>query len=156
MSMNRRDFLAASAAASLVVGASAPRTRAEHQGQAADRTFATPNDARKSPRETLAYIVATHAGTKVARPDYLAVVDVDPSSKSFSQVVERVAMPQVGDELHHFGWNACASCHGVRARRFLIVPGLGSSRIHVIDTADPRKPRLHKVIEPETIAAKTR
>ena len=66
-------------------------------------------------------------------------------------------MPNVGDELHHFGWNACSSCHGdpQQARRFLVVPGLRSSRIHIVDTADPREPKLHKVIEPEEIAEKT-
>ena len=48
-------------------------------------------------------------------------------------------MPNVGDELHHFGWNACASCHGERARRYLIIPGLVSGRIHIVDTADRRR-----------------
>ena len=65
-------------------------------------------------------------------------------------------MPHAGDELHHFGWNACASCHGERARRFLVVPGLLSGRIHVIDTADPRRPAFHKVIEPKEVAAKAK
>jgi selenium-binding protein 1 len=63
-------------------------------------------------------------------------------------------MPNVGDELHHFGWNACSSCHGdpKLMRRYLIVPGLLSGRIHVLDAANPAAPKLHKVIEPETIA----
>ena len=40
-------------------------------------------------------------------------------------------MPNVGDELHHFGWNRCSSaCHGPD-RSHLIVPGFRSSRIHV-------------------------
>lgn len=156
--LHRRKFLTSSsalAAGSLALGSGRPF--AARAGQVADdRTFATPNDAQQSPRETLAYVVATYAGTKTSKPDYLAAIDVDPTSRTFSQVVARVVMPNVGDELHHFGWNACASCHGVRARRFLIVPGLGSGRIHVIDTADPRQPKLHKVIEPESIAAKTK
>src|SRR5207302_451639 len=38
-------------------------------------------------------------------------------------------------------------------RRYLIVPGLRSSRLHVIDTKpDPRQPKIVKVIEPETVA----
>src|SRR5207237_7537978 len=73
-------------------------------------TYASPAEAMKAPREKLAYVPAIHVGTDVARPDYLAVVDVDPASKKYSQVVHRAAMPGIGDELHHFGWNACSSC----------------------------------------------
>ena len=41
-------------------------------------------------------------------------------------------------------------------RRYLIVPGINSSRIHIVDTKpDPRKPQIVKVIEPETLAART-
>ncbi len=65
-------------------------------------------------------------------------------------------MPNVGDELHHFGWNACGSCHGERARRYLIIPGLVSGRIHIVDTASPGQPKLHKVIEPDEIVRKTK
>src|SRR5438445_706430 len=40
--------------------------------------------------------------------------------------------------------------------RDLIVPGLRSSNLHIVDCAtDPRKPRLHKVIEGAEIKAKT-
>ena len=43
--------------------------------------------------------------------------------------------------------------HPHMERRYLIVPGIRSSRIHVIDTKpDPRKPKIVKVIEPETLA----
>jgi selenium-binding protein 1 len=38
-------------------------------------------------------------------------------------------------------------------RRYLVVPGLRSSRIHILDTKpDPRQPRIVKTIEAETIA----
>ena len=68
----------------------------------------------------------------------------------------RLPMPNVGDELHHFGWNRCSSaCHGPD-RSHLIVPGFRSSRIHIVNVADdPRRPRIEKVIEPEEIVAKT-
>src|SRR3712207_7773225 len=39
----------------------------------------------------------------------LAVMDVDPNSSTHGQVVGRVDMPSMGDELHHFGWNACSA-----------------------------------------------
>jgi selenium-binding protein 1 len=120
------------------------------------RIYSSPSDASKSPPEKLAYVVATFAGTERRKPDYLAVVDVDPKSKTFSQVVNRLEMTHIGDELHHFGWNACASCYGERARRFLVIPGLVSGRIYIIDTANPGEPTLHKVIEPEGVIDKSR
>ena len=67
-------------------------------------------------------------------------------------------MPGIGDELHHMGWNACSSCHGdaSMSRKYLLVPGVRSNNIHVVDTAtDPRAPRLHKVIDGAEIKAKT-
>jgi selenium-binding protein 1 len=120
------------------------------------RCYASPKDAMNAPAEKLAYVVCTYAGTERDKPDYLAVIDVDPASKSYSQVVSRVKVPNVGDELHHYGWNACGSCFGQRERRYLIIPGLVSSRIHVVDTADPRAPKLHKVIEPKEVIEKTK
>jgi selenium-binding protein 1 len=112
----------------------------------------------KAPREKLAYVPAIYVGTDVGRPDYLAVVDVNPDSKTYSQVVHRAAMPTPGDELHHFGWNACSSCHGdaTKKRRYLIVPGLGASRIHILDTDAPAAPKLIKTIERDEIVRKTK
>ena len=111
----------------------------------------------RSPRETLAYVTATYAGTGNKAPDYLATVDVDPQSKTYSQVVHRSPMPTAGDELHHFGWNACSSCHGdpTKMRRYLLVPGLTSSRILVLDCQDPARPKQHKIIEGEEIKRRT-
>src|ERR1051325_1090564 len=41
-------------------------------------------------------------------------------------------------------------------RRCLVVPGLRSSRLHIIDTKpDPRQLKIVKVIEPETVFART-
>lgn len=151
--MDRRQFLSAAAAGSLVMA---------HRGLRAghcpgeERTFATPKDARMSPPETLAYVIGVHTGTGIDKPDYLATIDLDPNSKTYSQVIHRLEMPNVGDELHHFGWNACGSCHGERARRFLVIPGLVSGRIHIVDTKDPSRPTMHKVIEPEEIIQKTK
>ena len=72
------------------------------------------------------------------------------------RIVHELAMPNVGDELHHYGWNRCSSaCHGPD-RSHLIVPGFRSSRIHVVDVAgDPRRPRIEKVIEPEEVVRAT-
>jgi selenium-binding protein 1 len=99
----------------------------------------------------------THTG----RPDALGVVDVDPASTTYGKLVGQLDMPNAGDELHHFGWNACSSClcpyapHPHMERRYLIVPGIRSSRIHIIDTKpDPRALKIEKIIEPEELLAR--
>jgi methanethiol oxidase len=152
--MKRREFLAATAAA-----VSAPallcRGHDKHQHEpGCGPTYASPEEAMASPRETLAFVPAIYVGTETRQPDYLAVVDVDPHSNTCGRVVSRLSMPKVGDELHHFGWNMCSSCHGEEGseRRYLILPGLASSRIHIVDVADPREPKLTKVIEGDEIA----
>jgi 56kDa selenium binding protein (SBP56) len=73
-----------------------------------------------------------------------------------ARIVHETPMPNVGDELHHFGWNRCSSaCHGPD-RSHLIVPGFRSSRIHIVNVADdPRAPRIEKVIEPQELVEKT-
>jgi selenium-binding protein 1 len=123
-----------------------------------DPTFyPSPKLAMQAPAEKLAFIAVLNPRHE-GRPDALAVVDVDPTSASYGTIVGQVEMPNAGDELHHFGWNACSSClcpyapHPHMERRYLIVPGIRSSRIHIIDTKpDPRTPQIVKVIEPETV-----
>ena len=126
-----------------------------------DPTFyPSPRLAAQAPAEKLAYVAALHAaGTK---PDAMTVVDVDPESSTYAQIVGQTDLPNVDDELHHFGWNACSSnlCpnapHPHVERRYLIVPGLRSSRIYIMDTKpDPRKPKIVKTIEPDEIASRT-
>src|SRR5207302_576254 len=53
-------------------------------------------------------------------------------------------------------WNTCSSCHAdaKRQRRYLIVPGLGSSRIHVVDVVKPRSPKLFKTIDADVVKRK--
>jgi selenium-binding protein 1 len=113
--------------------------------------------AMKAPPETVAYVAAFDPTRRT--PDGLAVVDVDPNSKTYSTILSTVVMPNPGDELHHFGWNACSSClcpnspHAHAERRYLVVPGLRSSRIHILDTKpDPRNPKIVRVIEPAEVA----
>jgi len=114
--------------------------------------------AMESPAEKLAYIALINP-QKEGQPDAIGVVDVDPDSKGYGQVIAQTDMPEAGDELHHFGWNACSSClcpyapHPHMERRYLIVPGINSSRIHILDTKpDPRQPEIVKVIQPNTVA----
>src|SRR6266699_12275 len=119
--------------------------------------YASPQEAMQADPEKVLYTIALYDGTGIQEPDYLATVDVDPHSSTYSQVISRTVMPYVGDELHHFGWNACSSCHGdqSKSRQFLVIPGFHSSRIYIVDTSDERAPKLHKTIEPGEIKEKT-
>jgi selenium-binding protein 1 len=112
---------------------------------------ASPQEAMQAPREELLYVACLHEGTGVDAPDFLAVVDAEKG-----RIVHETPMPNVGDELHHYGWNRCSSaCHGPD-RSHLIVPGFRSSRIHIVNVSDdPRKPVIEKVIEPEEIIGET-
>ena len=112
--------------------------------------------AMQSPPEKTAF-VAMLDPTRTT-PDALAVVDVDPASKTYSQTVGRVDMPNRRRRTASF-WLECvqflpmpvlaASAHGAA------IPcraGYAVSRIHIIDTKpDPRHPKIVKVIEPETM-----
>ncbi|KAK1256806.1 Selenium-binding protein 1 [Acorus gramineus] len=120
--------------------------------------YATPIEAMSGPKESLIYVTCVYNGTGKQKPDYLATIDLDPNSPTYSKVIHRLPMPYVSDELHHSGWNSCSSCHGdpSAVRRFLVLPSLLSSRIYVIDTEkNPRAPQLHKVVKPADIEQKT-
>ncbi|MBV9279987.1 MAG: selenium-binding protein [Chloroflexi bacterium] len=130
-----------------------------HDHRATGPGYASPQDAiRNAPREEVVYVAGLYGGTGTQEPDFLAVVDVHPDSDTYSQIIHRTSMPNVGDELHHYGWQACSSAHTCNhiSRDHLVVPGFRSSRIHILNvSADPRKPEMAKLIEPEEIAAKT-
>mmetsp|Transcript_16580 Transcript_16580/g.30001 ORF Transcript_16580/g.30001 Transcript_16580/m.30001 type:complete len:562 (-) Transcript_16580:711-2396(-) len=116
--------------------------------------YATPLDAfRKGPREELLYIPAIVPDK--SRPDYLVTVDVNPSNPTYGQIIHRLPMPYLGDELHHSGWNSCSSCFldpSAPARRLLVLPTLNSGRVYGVDVlSDPRAPTLAAVAEPEAI-----
>jgi len=125
-----------------------------------DPTFhASPKLAMEAPPENFAYTLLL--SPDFSKPDALAVVDVKHDSPTFSQIVHTVTMPYKGDEFHHFGWNACSSAlspltgHAFLERRYLIIPGLRSSRIYIVDTKpDPTKAKIHKIIEPEEVFKK--
>ena len=113
--------------------------------------YSSPAEAIRAPAEEYLYVACLHEGTGVEAPDFLAVVDA-----AEGRIVHETPMPNVGDELHHYGWNRCSSaCHGPD-RSHLVVPGFRSSRVHVIDVGtDPRRPRIEKVIEPEELVRET-
>ena len=128
-----------------------------------DPTFyRTPAEAIAAPPEQLAYVAAYDPAGRDR--DAMAVVDTDPASSTYGDVVGLTQLPTAGNELHHFGWNACSSalCHQGHGdhgrpleRRYLIVPGLRSSRTYVLDTRpDPRRPGVVHEITAEELARK--
>jgi selenium-binding protein 1 len=105
--------------------------------QTLDPTFyRSPGEAIAAPPERLAYVAAFDPAGRAK--DAMAVLDCDPSSPDYGQVIGWSELPTAGNELHHFGWNACSSalCHPGHGdhgqpleRRYLVVPGIRSSRI---------------------------
>ena len=126
-----------------------------------DPTFyPSPRIAMEAPAERLAYTLLLSPDH--SKPDALAVVDVDRGSPNFGKAVYRLDMPYRGDEFHHFGWNACSSAlspfssHPFAERRYLIIPGIRSSRIYIVDTKpDPARPTIVKIIEPDEVFRRT-
>jgi selenium-binding protein 1 len=93
------------------------------------------------------------------KPDALVTLDVNPKSPGYGKQAGRVEAPNRGDEFHHFGWNVCSSAlcpyapHPHLERRYLLVPGLRSSRIYVFDVKpNPKEPKLVHTIEAKEIA----
>jgi methanethiol oxidase len=127
-----------------------------------DPTFyPSPGMAMQAPPERLAYVALLNDG-KNGKHDAMGVIDLDPGSSEYGHVVGQVDFGRGDNELHHFGWNACSAClcpqapHPHMERRYLIVPGIGSSRIYILDTkASPKQPKIVKVIEPEEFINKT-
>jgi methanethiol oxidase len=133
---------------------------------ATDPTFyRSPGAAAAAAPEQIAYVAAFDPAGQMK--DALAVVDCDPNSSTYSSVVGWAELPTAGNELHHFGWNACSSalCHDGQGgdhgdhhgleRRYLVVPGIRSSTTYVLDTKpDPRRPAVTHTIEAAELAAK--
>ncbi|MEN2981924.1 MAG: selenium-binding protein SBP56-related protein [Thermus sp.] len=118
--------------------------------------YPSPRAAAKAPPEELAYVVFLNADRN--QPDAIQVVDVNPTSSTYGQVIGEAKMPYTGGELHHFGWNACSSMlcpsapHPHLERRYLVVPDIRSSHITILDTKpDPTRPKVVKVIPPEEL-----
>jgi selenium-binding protein 1 len=77
-------------------------------------------------------------------PDFIAVVGADPEYDDFGEIVNRVDMPNVGDELHHFGYSA--------DQQRLIVPGLFSGRVHVLGIGEDGSTMSVDVVNEDLVA----
>ena len=118
-----------------------------------DPTFyPSPKMAMEAPQEKYGYVAGLNFGK--GKPYALMVVDLNEKSKNYGQIISQADLPYVGDELHHFGWHACSSAlcpyapHPHLECRYLIIPGLRSSRIYIVDTRpNPLQPKLIKTIQ---------
>jgi methanethiol oxidase len=72
--------------------------------------------------------------------DFLAVIDVDPTSPKFGQMTYQLDLGSSGNETHHFGYTD--------DRAHIWGCSLLSSRLFIIDVAgNPAQPKLAKVLE---------
>ncbi|VTU00517.1 selenium-binding protein : Selenium-binding protein OS=Gloeocapsa sp. PCC 7428 GN=Glo7428_4019 PE=4 SV=1: SBP56 [Gemmataceae bacterium] len=110
----------------------------------------------KAKPEQYVFVACSFGGIDIWEPDFLASVDVNPESPNYSKVVGRTAMPIVGDEVFWFGWNVCSSSHKTPSNRmYVLLPGLRSGRINVVNVEVPERLWMHKTIEPTTILDET-
>lgn len=113
--------------------------------------YSSPAEATRAPREKILYVNCLPAAENPSRtPDYVATVDVDPTSATYCRVIRRAYALQPDQEFHHSGWNTCSSCKHPegRCRDKLILPCLHSNCIYVyeVDQQDDRNLKLFRVI----------
>jgi len=85
------------------------------------------------------FLYVTTISQSATDPDFVAVIGADPRRSDFGKIVNRLDMPEVGDELHHFGYS--------RDQKRLIVPGLFSNRMHVFGIGRDRKSMNLKAVD---------
>src|SRR5829696_3799040 len=144
-----------------IAGIRPPITEEQMATLRPDPTFyPSAKQAAEAPPEELAYLAML--SSDASRPDAIGVVDVKPGSKSFGRLVGQVDMPNHGDALHHFGWNACSASlcpwapHPHIERRYLIVPGINFSQIHTLNKkASRERCGISDATEAKTLAKKT-
>ena len=104
----------------------------------ADETCMSPYMAKIVGQEDYVYVWTLGVEGMGDEQDKLVTVDVNPSSKTYGEVVHTVS---VGgrNEAHHSGLSD--------DRRYLWAGGLDSNKIFIFDVhSNPRQPRLHKVV----------
>ena len=92
------------------------------------------------------------------------MVDVDPESSRYGKIVGWTDLPTNGDELHHFGWNACSSAlmhegHDMARRPAAPLPAAArAAQLATSTSTTPSptraRPRCIKTIDAEELAAK--
>ena len=122
--------------------------------------YPSPRMAMKAPAETLAYVAAFDPERQ--QPDAIAVVDVDPASPTYAQIVGTVDDAQCRRRAAPFRLERLLAPACARTRRIRMSSGATWScracapRASTSSTPSPirSKPKIVKVIEPEEIAEK--
>ena len=108
----------------------APIARAE--------TCLSPYVRRLDRPEKYLYVFCVDADAK--DNDFVAVIDTDPASPTYSKITYTLDLGSKGNETHHWGYTD--------DRTRIWAGGLQSSRIWLIDVAtDPAKPRIEKTLD---------
>lgn len=88
--------------------------------------------------EKLLYVFCADADGK--DNDFLAVIDVQPESQKYGQIIYQLDLGSAGNETHHFGYTD--------DRTHIWGCSLFSSKIFIIDVATkPEQPKVVKIIE---------
>jgi len=88
--------------------------------------------------EKVLYVFCVDADAK--DNDFLAVIDVQPESKTYGKIIHQLDLGSSGNETHHFGFTD--------DRMHIWGCSLLSSKIFIIKVADnPAKPKLIKVLD---------
>jgi selenium-binding protein 1 len=112
-------------------------------GSAEAETCLSPFVKRLDRPEKLLYVFGVAAGEK--NHDCFLVIDVDPDSPKFGQIVHTLDLGSGGNETHHFGFTD--------DRTHIWGCSLLSSKVFIIDVAsNPARPKVVKVLDnlPET------
>lgn len=89
-------------------------------------------------RETILYVWTRDADHQ--QSDFLAVVDVDPKSATYGQIIARSPTNSAGNEAHHFGYTANADR--------IFGAGMFTNKLFIYDVmADPREPALVRTVD---------
>lgn len=107
-------------------------------GAAVAETCLSPFVKRLDRQESYLYLFCVDADEH--DNDFVAVIDVDPKSSTFSRIVSTLDLGSSANETHHWGYTD--------DRTRIWAGGLKSSRIWIIDIAtDPAKPTIEAVLE---------
>jgi len=140
LATTRQGLVAAALGLGLAVSACAEDADTPPDDDAEARERQVPVDQVNSFLTRERFLYVDTIAQSATDPDFVAVVGADPHQPDFGQIISRTDMPNVGDEVHHFGYSL--------DQDRLIVPGLFSGRVHVFDVeTDPFHPQLTAVNE---------
>src|SRR5262245_7049705 len=101
-------------------------------------TCLSPYVTRLDRPEKYLYVFCVDAAAK--SNDFMIVVDVQPESAKYGQIIHQLDLGSAGNETHHFGFTD--------DRSRIWGCSLFSSKLFIINVAgDPAKPKLEKVID---------